>query len=234
MKKLLGSLYLLTLSYKRDVIIFWFINTLMVTVLLLAASIFRENMLLVLTASVPAYVFVTILSTKLLNKTLPSFLKLGVNRLQYTMFIGLFLLCFTLIQALIITLLQQIAIGIAKLLSFGSILLIHPVMLFDMNSNPNILMTIFVDIFFMLFLCLMGLLISLAFYRFGTIGGYSLLGFIVIIPLLSLILNWHVAIIKALTEVDIMTFTAVISVIIVLLFAIFAAGLRKISIIAAN
>lgn len=234
MKQLLGSLYLLTLSYKRDVTIFWFINTSIIAVLLLVASIFKQNMMLVLTVSVPVYVFMIVISSKLLNRTLPFFLKLGVNRLHYTIYLGLFLFGFSIMQSVIVALLQKLAVWVGNMISMDSIMLIHPVMLFEQSSSPNLLLTILVDALFIMFLCLMGLMVNIAFYRFGTMGGYSLLGVIVLIPLLSLLLNWLDDIIKVVQDLTLTTFAIVGCAVIALLCTLFIAGLRKISIVAAQ
>lgn len=232
MKQLIGSLYLLILSYKRDFYIFWFINTLIVTVLLLVASIFKQDMRLVLTISVPVYVFMIIISSKILNRTLPFFLKLGVNRLHYTLYIGLFLLCWSVVQSVIVALLQQLAMWLGNLFSVEAVMLIHPVMLFDQSSN--LLLTIFVDSLFIMTLCLIGLMVSISFYRFGIIGGYSLLGVIALVPLLALLFRWYIDIIMAVQDLTLATFVVVICAVIALLFALFITGLRKISIVAAQ
>ncbi|MEO4053930.1 hypothetical protein [Solibacillus sp. CAU 1738] len=230
MNTLKGSLYIFFQSYKKQNIVFWIILLSIVLFLIFIDATFGENVKLFLSVSIPVYIFFSIMSSKLLNKTMPYFLKLGLSRNQYALHVGLFFIAWSFIGALFIACIHK-GILFSNTFTLHDIIIFHPVYFFD-PSLPFFLTFAF-DFAILLFSLASGLLINVVFYRLGTVGGYTFIGGLIFIPILAVIFNWYQPLFDLLNNVTFIVLCTSLFFISLLLYGIIAVVLQKASAIPA-
>ncbi|MFB7155444.1 hypothetical protein [Lysinibacillus sp. NPDC056232] len=171
------------------------------------------------------------MATKLLNITLPYFLKLGLSRMQYTFNIGIFFILWSLTGAFIITCTHKIAAYFSNLLNVKDIYTLHPIFLFD--HSPSFLQMMALDTALLLFLLISGLLLNVVFYRLGTIGGYSFIGLLGLIPIVTIIFKWYSPLFDLLSNISSITLLSGLLVFSALLYSIITMAIRNASVNAA-
>ncbi|WP_285394517.1 hypothetical protein [Lysinibacillus sp. fls2-241-R2A-57] len=222
MKTVKGSFYILFQSYKKQIITFWCILFSIVLFSLFLDNFIGQNLFIALSISIPVYIFYGVMATKLLNKTFPYFLKLGLSRLQYIFNVGLYFICWSLISAFIIACTQKIITYVSNLF------IIHPIFLFD--NTPSFLQTMVLDTVLLLFFLIFGLLLNLVFYRLGTIGGYSFIGLLCLIPIVVIIFELYSSLFDLLSNMTTFTLLSSFFVFSVILFTIITMTIRNASV----
>ena len=231
MNVLKGSLYVFFQSYKKQNIIFWIILFSIVFLSFFLDSFFGKYISFAITISIPVYIFYSTRASKILNRTMPYFLKLGLSRMQYVSHMGLFFLTWSIVGAFIIACTHEIIAFFSKLLDVKDIIIIHPILLFN-NTHPFFL-TFALDFTLLLFCLISGLLLNVVFYRFGTIGGYSFIGALALIPIIMVIFQWYTPLFEILSKAS---FTAILSgllLLVIFLYTVITSALRKASAIPA-
>ncbi|MEX3744352.1 hypothetical protein [Lysinibacillus xylanilyticus] len=217
-----GSFYVLFQSYKKQIMTFWCILFSIVLFSLFLDNFFGEKTFIAISVSIPVYIFYGIMAAKLLNKTLPYFLKLGLSRLQYMFNVGLFFISWSLIGAFIIACTQ-------KIIPYGSnLFIIHPILLID--NSPSFLQTMALDTVLLLFFLTSGLLLNVVFYRLGILGGYSFIGLLCLIPILTIIFKWYSSLIDLLSNLSTFTLLSSLLIFSAFLYSIITMAIRNVSV----
>lgn len=231
MNVLKGSFYVFFQSYKKQNIIFWCILFSIVFLSFFLDSFFGKYISFAITISIPVYIFYSTMATKVLNKTMPYFLKLGLSRRQYVLYLGLFFLAWSIIGAFIIACTHEIITFFSKLLDVKDIIIIHPILLFD-TSQPFMLIIV-LDFVLLLFCLISGLLLNVVFYRLGTIGGYSFIGILALIPIVMVIFEWYTPLFETLSKASVFTILSGLLLMTFLIYSVITGALRKASAIPA-
>ncbi|MGN1402007.1 MAG: hypothetical protein ACI4XL_10935 [Bacillus sp. (in: firmicutes)] len=216
MNTLRGSFYVLFLSYRKQAYIFWTILFAIWAASFGLVAFFSQSVQVyfILTVSGPVYVFYGIMASKLLDRTFRYFLNLGVSRLQYLLHIGLFFIAWSIIGAFMIGCLQQVTFYLVEQMGIEGLRLLHPVLLYDLEQP--FLLTFVLDVCLLLSSLVFGLFTNMLFYRYGVAGGYSFMGFLIFLPIVIIILDWHPSILEMVLD---MTF--VVMIVSICLFSIF-------------
>lgn len=222
-----GSLYIFFQSYKKQNIVFWIILLSIILFSFLIDATFGDNVQLFLTISIPVYIFFSILGSKVLNKTMPYFLKLGLSRNQYATHVGLFFVALSLVGAFLIACIQKGIFYLSDTLTLHDLIIFHPVYFFD-KTQP-FLLTFAIDFAILLFSLTSGLLINVFFYRLGIIGGYSFIGILILVPIVGITLNWYEPLFTFLSDITFITMCGSILFITILLYTTITASLRNAS-----
>ncbi|KOY82802.1 hypothetical protein I6G82_12645 [Lysinibacillus macroides] len=228
MTTLKGSFYILFQSYKKQNIIFWSILFSIILLSFFLDTFFGQFVSFAITISIPVYIFYSSMAAKFLNKTLPYFLKLGISRQQYMVNIGLFFISWSVLGALIIACTHKTVSSISNLLSVKDIIIIHPALLFD--TSPSFLQMMALDTVLLLFCLSSGLLLNVVFYRLGILGGYSFLGLLTLIPIVTIIFEWYSPLFDFLTASSIAALMGALLLFSILLYLVITASMRKVSI----
>ncbi|KOS62774.1 hypothetical protein FJQ98_06780 [Lysinibacillus agricola] len=218
-----GSLYVLFQSYKKQIITFWCILFSIVLFSLFIDTFFELHIYsFSIMISIPVYIFSSVMAAKLLNKTLSYFLRLGLCRLQFMFNVGLFFICWSLVGAFIIGCTQKIITFVSN------IFIIHPILLF--NNSPSFLQTMAFDTVLLLFFLTAGLLLNVVFYRLGTIGGYSFIGLLALISIVTIIFKWYSSLFDLLSNTSTFTLVSSLLVFSILLYSILTMAIRNASV----
>lgn len=229
MNVLKGSFYVFFQSYKKQNIIFWSILFSIVFLSFFLDSFFGKYISFAITISIPVYIFYSTMASKLLNKTMPYFLKLGLSRMQYVVHVGLFFLAWSIVGAFIIACTHEMIVFFSKLLDVKDIIIIHPVLLFD--TAHSFVLTLALDFALLLFCLISGLLLNVVFYRLGTIGGYSFIGVMAFIPIVMVIFEWYTPLWEVLSKASFFALLSSLLITIALLYTVITGALRKASVI---
>lgn len=230
MNVLKGSLYVFFQSYKKKNIIFWSILFSIIFLSYFIDSFFGEYISFTMTISIPVYIYYGIMASKILNRTMPYFLKLGLSRIQYVLHIGLFFLALSIAGAFIIACTHEIITFYSKIFDIN-IFIIHPILLFD-TTQPFFL-TFALDFVLLLFCLISGLLLNVVFYRFGTIGGYSFTGALALIPIVMVTFQWYTPLFEMLSKASFVAILSGLLLMIILLYTVITGALRNASAIPA-
>lgn len=231
MNVFIGSFYVFFQSYKKQNIIFWIILFLIVLLSFFLDSFFGKYISFAITISIPVYIFYSTMASKILNRTMPYFLKLGLSRLQYVQYLGLFFLAWSIAGAFIIACTHEIISFFSEMLDVKEILIIHPILLFD-TTQPFMLI-VALDFVLLLFSLISGLLLNVVFYRLGTIGGYSFIGILCLIPIVMVIFEWYTPLFEVLSKASIFAILSGFILITALIYSGITGALRKASAIPA-
>ena len=168
------------------------------------------------------------MATKLLNRTLPYFLKLGLSRQQYMINVGLFYISWSLVGVLIIASAKKINTYVSTLLNIKNIIIIHPILIFD--NTYSFLQTAALDTVLLLFCLCSGLLLNVTFYRLGILGGYSLIGLLALVPILMVIFEWYTPLFEIIANSSKMAIIGSIFIFSILLYLVISTSMRKVSV----
>lgn len=227
MKTVQGSLYVLFQSYKKSNIIFWMIVFSIVSLSFFIDAFFGQYVSFAMTISIPVYIFYSIKGTKILNNTLPYFLKLGLSRMQYMCNVGLFFIIWSLAGAFVIACTHKIITLISNLLNYDNMIIVHPILFF--SNSDSFLLTMSMDTVLLLFCLTSSLLLNVIFYRFGILGGYSFIGLLALIPIMMVIFEWYTPLFELVSNTSAFSIIASLLVIIIFIYILISSALRKAS-----
>ncbi|MGE7672670.1 hypothetical protein ACQKMV_03645 [Lysinibacillus sp. NPDC094403] len=222
MKIIKGCFYVLFQSYKKQIMTFWCILFSIILLSVFLSKFFGQNISIAISVSIPVYIFYGIMAAKLLNKTLPYFLKLGLSRLQYMFNVGLFFISWSLIGSFISTCTQKIIPYVSNLF------IIHPILLID--NSPSFLRMMTLDTVLLLFFLTSGLLLNVVFYRLGTLGGYSFIGLLGLIPIVTIIFKWYSPLFDLLSNISTFALLSSLLVFSAFLYSIITMAIRNASV----
>ncbi|QDQ01860.1 hypothetical protein FOH38_15960 [Lysinibacillus fusiformis] len=222
-----GSFYVLFQSYKKKNIIFWSILFSIVLLSFFLDTFFGKYISFVITISIPVYIFYSTMGAKILNRTMPYFLKLGLSRWQYLYNVGLFFIVWSIVGALIITCTHTMITYFSDLLHIKDTIIIHPIQFFE--NAQSFLLTITLDTVLLLFFLLSGLLLNVVFYRLGTLGGYSFIGLLALIPIVMVIFEWYLPLYNLLSEASVYVLLSSLLGISILLYTVITSAMYKAS-----
>ena len=188
MKKSLGSIYYLMLSYRFETILFWIINSSILLSFAVLSILLEDNIKLYITISAPVYIFVTIQSVSILKKTLSFLLRMGINRMQYASSVTVFVLLYSVLHSTITTLYHAFFDTLENVGVIKEVFTMHPMSFF--LPNLSYLQIFLFDFALLIFIIFTGLILNVVFHRLGKIGGFSILGFLAFMLLLSSALGW--------------------------------------------
>lgn len=181
MKKLAGTFYFISQVLKRKMIVFWLVLSGIFALSLFLSYVLKDNpMFLSITGAV--YIFYGIMASKLIKETLSVLLRFGVSRLQYILLIGTYFVIVSAVVALILNIYQFVMGNAIEGLGLTKFTLLHPATIFGVGDSEFMIFAI--DFIAVLFCMIFGLFISLVFHRFGLIGGYSLVGILILSPII--------------------------------------------------
>ncbi|MDY0407536.1 hypothetical protein ACFFIS_10785 [Virgibacillus soli] len=186
-RQIKGLLYFYTIDAIRSILIFWIIllSTLSISVLI-AYFIDDPEIVMYFVLSFPAYIFCGIFGFLMVKQSIPFAIKMGVTRKSLFISSGIFILLLSVMKAVLTSSLHGLSIYIQNRFSIQSVDFAHPaVMLADTWINRFI-----IDLACMLFIFTLLYVFGLVFYRFGLIGGGSLLSIILIAFLYSFAKGW--------------------------------------------
>ncbi|MCS1380960.1 hypothetical protein EYB33_06365 [Lysinibacillus sphaericus] len=225
MKTVQGSLYVFFQSYKKSNIIFWCILFAIVLLSFFIDSFFGQYITFAMTISIPVYIFYSTMGAKILNKTLPYFLKLGLSRMQYVWNVGLFFIVWSLIGAFIIACTHKMISFVSNLLDYQNMVIIHP--LFFFSSSDSFFLTMAIDTVLLLLCLISSLLLNVVFYRFGTLGGYSFIGVMALIPIMMVIFGWYSPLLLTLSKASTLQIISSLLGMIIIIYIVISSALRK-------
>ena len=228
MNTMKGSFYILFQSYKKHNIVFWSILFSIVLLSFFLDAFFGQYISFAITISIPVYIFYSSMATKILNRTLPYFLKLGLSRQQYMLHVGLFFISWSLAGALIIASSHKMISYVSSLLNVKDIIIIHPILFF--NSSHSFLQTVAMDTILLFFCLCSGLLLNVVFYRLGILGGYSLIGLFALVPIVMVIFEWYSPLFEFLAHSSIIVIFGSVLIFSVFLYLLITASMRRVSV----
>jgi len=155
--------------------IFWTVLTSIVTLSVVASYFLMdvENGKMFLAVSIAVYVYCAIFGFITVKESLPFSLKMGATRKNFFVAVGILFLGLSLVLAAIETLYHWLIIEVVNGLGIPNFTLIHIATLFDGGSW---IYRFVIDLVFMFFMFASMFLLGLIFYRFGLLGGISVVG----------------------------------------------------------
>lgn len=231
MNQIKGGLYAQFLSFKRDFYFFTAINTLFL-LLALIMGILLPDIRIVTIGIFMVGIFTFIISMKLFDRSLAILLRYGLNRSRYIAVTSLFMLLWSLVNAAVLLVINAIMLFITKQFEVASVVVPRLTMLYDESLSLAANYAMDASVIFML--SMVGMLISVMFYRFGAIGGYGFIGIVLALLFIGLPLNWYGPLLDGLLSWNAGLFVAAVTGLAAILLAIVWLLSRRISTISAN
>lgn len=188
-----GSLYYLFINVRYPFIVFWSI-LLSIFVLSLLFSTIGEGDHVLFQASFTIYIFCLVLGMLTVKNTIPYLLKMSVTRKIIYVSIGVYFLMIALVQALLANGLTKIIDLLGKTVVSGDFIIANGEQEFNFRfthlsqflQNDTFVTQVTIDaIIAFAALCMM-FFIGLIFYRFGLIGGFTFLGAMFLLYIVSI------------------------------------------------
>ncbi|URN95224.1 MAG: hypothetical protein NAG76_02895 [Candidatus Pristimantibacillus lignocellulolyticus] len=225
-----GSLYLMALSYKREFLIFWLINSSFL--LNIAICYMFPDITLITVGIIGAYIFTLILSTKLLNKTLSISLRYGLNRKRFLGSTAIFIVIWSFSHAIMMFLMNTILLWSADIFGLSNMIVPQLSMLF--SDNVSLFINLLIDACVISLLSVIGILVNILFYRFGLIGGYGFVGLVAIILFIGVPFQWYIPLAEAVMSLNLAQFIGLLILLAGLVYGLIGLLTNKISTISAS
>lgn len=220
-----GSFFVFFQSYKKQMITFWTILLLIIASSFAITYFVKQEIQLFISISVPVYVFFVIIGSKFLTNTFNYLLRLGMSRGHYIKITGAIFIIVSLFSGLFLAIIHELFALLKKNFISNELLVIHPSYFFDNSLSFS---SIFISDFVILLLCLVsGLITNYAFYRFGTVGGYSLIGLSAFFVIIAMPLEWYSGVYEIVVNLSFFLVCLGIAIISILLFSLMAFVLRE-------
>lgn len=222
-----GSFYVFYQSYKKQNLIFWTI--------LFAIVVFTFFLLLTLVngveiyfmVSIPVYVFFAIMGSKWLTSTFSYFIRFGMSRMQYVGMTGLIFIVWTMVTAIASASLHQVIFLARDLMGIDYFMIFHP--MYFMDSTLAFHSVFLFDFVILLFFLVSGLLLNLIFFRFGLVGGYTFIGVVAFIPLLTIALKWYETVYRLISNLSFWSLCGIVALVCIVLYGVITVNLKKLS-----
>ncbi|GIP64855.1 hypothetical protein J32TS6_34100 [Virgibacillus pantothenticus] len=183
-----GLVYFFLVELRRPLIIFW---TILFPILIvsLAFSYYLsqiEQGPLFFSLTGPLYVFFSIWGFICIKEFIPFSIKLGATRKQIWRAIGVFFLSLAVIQAIFASIIQEVVWKLTDWVGIDAFRFLHPALFVTDNWYTRIM----IDVGIFTFFFAISYLIGLVFYKYGLLGGGSLLGAILLVLLMTIATGW--------------------------------------------
>jgi len=203
MKDIKGVIYYLMTNVRYPFMIFWTI-LLSIFALSILFSFVTSNEQVLFQASIPIYIFCLVLGMWTVKNTIPYLLKMSVTRKLIYISIGIYFLMIAIVQALLANALIKIIDLIGKRAISGDVTLYNgqEEFSFEFNhlsqflQNDSFITQITVDTIIAFAALNAMFFIGLLFYRYGLAGGFTFLGVMFLIYLLSITQGSFVELVK--------------------------------------
>ncbi|MCR8660035.1 hypothetical protein [Paenibacillus endoradicis] len=225
-----GSLYLSLLSYKREFLIFWLINSSFLLNLVICYMF--PDITLITVGIVGTYIFTFILSTKLLNRTLSISLRYGLNRKRFLGSTAIFIIIWSFSHAIMMFLMNSILLWGADIFELSNIIIPQISMLF--GDNVSLFINLLIDACIISLISVSGIFVNILFYRFGLIGGYGFVGLLAVILFIGLPFKWYIPLAEAVMGLNLAQFMGVLLLVAAVIYGLICMFTNKISTISAN
>lgn len=182
-KELKGSLYMIYSNYFYSLLTFWAVLIGIVGISILFAYIYpgsESNF----TLSAPSYFYGPIVGAMIVTGIIPYLIKLGVTRFSLFVSIGIFGVLATILNSVVVQVIQKILTLIFKETENGHLLLANGESTLFLNHIAEGLAVdtwwtrIVIDTSLAFFFLAIAFFISLIFYRYGKLGGFIFLAVI--------------------------------------------------------
>jgi len=185
--QLKGLLYLQTFNGKYSFKIFWsiLIGSNLISVVI-AALMPTDDVGMMVVYSVAIYIFAMFIGFRHVNKNVNYALKLGATRKNIFVGTGIFFLGFSVINAILITALQEVITFLTSVFHIKGFEILHPAQLLTDTWLNRFIIDTSTTFFCLSLLFLFGLM----FYKYGLIGGGSVAAAFVIAYLFLLGIGW--------------------------------------------
>ncbi|NBJ70125.1 MULTISPECIES: hypothetical protein [Clostridia] len=183
-----GLVYFFVVELRRPLIIFW---TILFPILFvsLAFSYYLsqiEQGPLFFSLTGPLYVFFSIWGFICIQEFIPFSIKIGATRKQIWSAIGVFFLGLAVVQAIFASIIQEVVWEIMEWIGIDAFRFLHPAFFVTENWYTRIM----IDVGIFTFLFVISYLIGVVFYKYGLLGGGSLLGAILLVLLMTIATGW--------------------------------------------
>ena len=231
MKMLKGSLLVCVQSYKSQMSWFWSVLLGVMSLSYLTVGLFQADVKIILSFSIPLYIFMWIIGSKFLTRTFNYYLRFGMSRSRYMSMVGLLFLLISVFNAVLSNVFHELFDVLIGNRQNIQIFVMHPLNIFD--STFPFLFIVILDIFISLFCLVSGLLTNYIFYRFGIAGGYSLTGLFILAVIMVVLLEWYGKLYEWIVHTSLFVFCGVIFIISALMYTILAIFVSKLSVVQA-
>ncbi|WP_188456825.1 hypothetical protein [Virgibacillus oceani] len=187
-RQLYGLLYFYLTDLKRGFIIFWSILliTMCLTLIVGYLLVNVEDGAMYFSPSSALYVYCAILGFVIVKEGIPFSIKMGATRKNLYMAMGIFFLGLGIAESVLISIVHMVIERITSVFSIESYVLVHPSMLL----SDTFMNRVIIDTAIMFFLLSVMFVIGLLFYKYGLLGGGSVVGILVIILLACIAKGW--------------------------------------------
>lgn len=193
LKDIKGVIYYLAVNVRYPFSIFWTI-LLSIFIISLLFSVINSSSNVLFQASIPIYIFCLVLGMWTVKNTIPYLLKMSVTRKLIYLSIGIYFLLIAVIQALLANLLIKIIELLGKTVISGDVTFYngHEDFSFEFYhlsqflQKDTFITQVTIDTI-IAFAALSGMFfVGLIFYRYGLLGGFTFLGALFLIYILSI------------------------------------------------
>ncbi|WP_099157597.1 hypothetical protein [Virgibacillus ndiopensis] len=187
-RQIKGLLYFFVTDMRRSFFIFWSILliTMVITIIGGYLLINVEDGAMYFMPSSALYIYCAIFGFVLVKEGIPFSIKMGATRKNLYMALGLFFFGLALVESILVSTVHSIIKGIITAFSIDSYNLVHS----SMMMTDTWLNRVIIDTSFMFFLLSGMFVIGLLFYKYGLLGGGSVVGILVVLLLLGLAKGW--------------------------------------------
>ncbi|WP_249872773.1 hypothetical protein [Oceanobacillus saliphilus] len=183
-----GLLYFFITDILYSLRIFWFI-LLSILVLSLTISYFLlnvENGAYYFGFSFPIYIYCGILGFLTVKESIPFSLKMGAVRKNLFISIGLFFLGLAFAKAVIANSIHTLTLAFTKRAGMHTFEFIHPAQILE----DTWLNRVIIDTAIMVFMLAVMFIVGLLFYKYGLLGGGSVVGLSAVVLLVGIAQGW--------------------------------------------
>lgn len=183
-----GLVYFFLVELRRPLIIFWTILFSILFVSLVFSYYLSqiEQGPLFFSLTGPLYVFFSIMGFICVKEFIPFSIKMGATRGQIWSAIGVFFLGLAVVQAIFASIIQEVVWEIMEWIGIDAFRFLHPAFFVTENWYTHIM----IDVGIFTFLFVISYLIGVVFYKYGLLGGGSLLGAILLVLLMTIATGW--------------------------------------------
>ncbi|WP_067728735.1 hypothetical protein [Oceanobacillus damuensis] len=209
-RQLKGLLYFFVTDILYSLRIFWLI-LLSILVVSLTISYFLlnvENGAYYFGFSFPIYIYCAILGFLTVRESIPFSLKMGAVRKNLFISIGLFFLGLAIVKAVIANSIHSLTLAFTNRAGIHPFEFMHPAQLLE----DTWLNRVIIDTAIMFFMFAVMFIVGLLFYKYGLVGGGSVVGLSAVLLLVGIAQGWVMDyIIELYSSIDMMFFTQMLA-----------------------
>lgn len=187
-RQIKGLLYFYCADIRHSLTIFWTILMSVVVVTLTIAYFMKsmENSYITLSVTGPMYIYCAILGFLTVKEAIPFSLKRGATRKNIFVSLAIFFLGLAFIKAVVGSTLQVLISLFNEKIEIVNLVFIHPAFF----TSDTWFQRVFIDTTIMFFFFAVMFVIGLLFYKYGLLGGGTVVGLFVIFILIGVAQDW--------------------------------------------